>query len=74
MDRLITSKLRESALLLRQASTKDLFTLRKMKASFLEDIYNTLSIALGSSYLDRHAEGLLRLIREKEGHGPEGQL
>ena len=48
MGRLIDSKLRESALLLRQASTKDLSTLRKMKASFLEDIYNTLSIALGS--------------------------
>lgn len=48
MDKLITSKLRESAFLLRQAKTTDISTLRRMKSAFLEEIYQTLCISLGT--------------------------
>lgn len=48
MDNLITSKLREYALTLRNSPIRDMSTLRKMKMTFLAEIYSTLSIALGS--------------------------
>jgi bleomycin hydrolase len=49
IDVLLTSKLREYAATLRSASAKhDLPTLRKMKSTFLSEVYTTLNIALGT--------------------------
>ncbi|WVQ96907.1 hypothetical protein IAU59_004015 [Kwoniella sp. CBS 9459] len=51
LDSLLTSKLREYALLLRGAaasSTHSEDSLRKLKATFMSEIFSTLSIALGS--------------------------
>ncbi|WRT70447.1 uncharacterized protein IL334_007445 [Kwoniella shivajii] len=50
LDSLLTSKLREYAVLLRAAASrsKDAEYLRKLKAQFIAEVYSTLTIALGS--------------------------
>ncbi|KAK8853018.1 cysteine proteinase 1, mitochondrial [Kwoniella newhampshirensis] len=47
LDSLLTSKLREYAVLLRAASAQG-GSLRKMKSTFLAEVFSTLTIALGS--------------------------
>jgi bleomycin hydrolase len=49
LNSLLTSKLREYALLLRSASTsQSLTSLRKLKSQYLSEVFSTLSITLGS--------------------------